>query len=402
MIQLERATWDVLLASRTLRAQVVATWHLDGALDVTDRLSDYSRPVESMGSYLGGYSIGVATVVLENTDGYLSPLGGATTSILANKPEQDIYLTKFSLSLRIDHPAGGYEDVPMYTGYVKYATWASGTVSLSLSDIISASLSAPLPETITVGHYSDRRPWLLFARLMDDYTALDSTADVQTESAGFFDSFTEDIDWPLTGNIASGTAVGDALTALARCCMFALSPAADGSLSFLSCWPQNAGFAPDVFPHLIDDSVAWDFQFAQGMTGTATEVQVAYRGVSATYRDTTLESKVGRLQVGVDMPFLSTYSQALYAARFLYEMHGGFTNTVRFSMGAPGVALRPWDRVRVKDPMNDSEYSMRVVSRSPSTVGYTFEAAEFKHEDTIVNADFAYWNSTNWDAEDVL
>ena len=405
MIQLEAATWKEIL-SPTTKIETRVTWSLGGAIDVSDRIIEVSGTSAAYSPFLEGYRVSPVSLVLDNSDGLFS-LSRTAGSIIANSPPEQLYLTRVDIDIRVHRDDGTYEDIDSFVGFVTYVRFRASTVELRIDDIATTVLQSPLPEEIPISHDpADSHTALQLVKdLIDDHTVFDTTTDVVASSFNTAAGVLSHIDWPITGTIPKGTAIGDAIDALARTGLCTVYPNEAGKLVFFNEFPELSGILHQPrysFPHEINSSNAGGFEIEEGMAAIATEVTVRYRGVSATYRDTSLEADIGRQSRTVDMPFLAFYRQARWAARFLYEMHGGFERVARFTTGALGLPMQVNDWVTIRDPHSDVAKEYRIVSKSWDGSRVAIEAATFGHKSSIVQATFNRWGTSTWATGAVL
>lgn len=401
MIALEALTWPALLTDTTTVVPVVR-WHFgSGTSDVYEytapRVVSFSSVSSGLGPFLGGFRSSPVSVMLDNTDRLFSPLSAAST--IANTPDADIYRTRVELLLRVKRLDRTTEDIPIYTGWTRYLRLRGDLVELRIDDMATTLLSIPLGEDVTIGH-ANTSCTSLIGVLVADYTAF-GAGDIDTTSRDRVNTITGGTQWPITGRIPQQTSVGDAVNALARCVMATVAPTPAGLLYFHHEFPATSGNQVQTtatLQHVFDESNSWGFQYTRGMDNFVSEVIVSYRGVSAAYRDSSQEAKLGRNPVRIDLPFLAFWRQARWCARFLYEIFGGFRDYIGLTTGALGIPVELNDRIRVVDPGNEEELTVRVMSKSFDGQSVTLEGMVLGHETTVVDGTFATWDVSAWGA----
>lgn len=397
MIQVEAATRAALeLGDIKVRIQVL--WNLEGEqIDISERVLGVPNITRSLGSFLRGFRITPITLQLDNSDGYFSPAG--SSSILCGREPADYLTSSLELKIGILRADDTFEYVPIETGYLVKLLYSEGMVNVEIRDPISHVASIQLAEQLELNpHYANTLVNEAKEMLMNN---------THLVSGDFGDSVSEadellaDIDWTVAGTISRGTTLGAALESLGASALGYWYPAEDGTIEFGTEFPTHFGdytALRDAWPELITKDNAGGFQIVESLDSTATEVVVAYQGLSICYRDSSLESAIGRISRTVQMPFVRFARSARTAAYILYLMHGGVPRIATFSIGAKGLLLQLGDRIRVHDPITDAEATYRVVVKQWSPHAVRLEAIADGHETSIINGTFAQWDVTTWGA----
>ena len=61
-----------------------------------------------------------------------------------------------------------------------------------------------------------------------------------------------------------------------------------------------------------------------------------------------------------------------------------------------GAVLQLADRVRVKDPITNTEHVLRIVGKGFTGARVALTGVIDGHEDTVIDGTFAEWESTTW------
>ena len=397
MIQVKPAT-RAALESDNVKARIQLLWNLEGEqIEISDRLLSVPTITRSIGAFLRGYRITPITFQLDNSDNYFSP--GHSQSILCGRDGEDYMTSVVELKVGIMRADQTFEYVAVETGYLVKMLYGDGVANMEIRDPLSHLRNVQLAEHHEINpHYANTLVNEAKELLVDNTHLVTGDFGTSVDEA---DELLADIDWSVAGTIGRGTTLAAAVESLGASALGYWYPAEDGTIEFATEFPTDFGdyyAMRDAWPELIGKDNAGDFRISDMIDSTATEVNVAYQGLSVGYRDSTLEAAIGRIARVVQMPYVRFARTARTAAYILYQMHGGIPRIVTFTIGAKGLLLQLTDRIRVLDPITEAEATYRVVTKQWSPHAVRVEAVKDGHEDSIINGTYAHWDNTTWNA----
>jgi len=395
VIQVAAAT-RAALEKGDIKARIRLLWNLEGdQIDISDRVLGVPNIARSIGSFLRGFRISPINLELDNSDRYFSP--DHASSILHGRHPQDYMTSTMALQCGIQRADHSFEYVPVEYGFLAKIIYREGVAICEIRDMLSHVANVQLANQLELNpHYANT--------LVNEGKEL-LMSNTHLVSGDFGDSVSEadellaDIDWTVSGTVSRGTTIGAAMEALGSSALGYWYPAEDGTIEFGTEFPSYFGdytALRGAWPEVINKTNAGDFQVTDSVDSGCTEVVVAYQGLSIVYRDSTLESAIGRISRTVQMPFVRFARSARTAARILYEMNGGIPRIVSFTLGSKGLLLQLGDRIRIEDPITETEATYRVTVKQWSPGAVRFEAALDGHETSIINGTFAQWDVSTW------
>jgi hypothetical protein len=394
MIQVDAET-AAALRNDSVEVKPRVLWiHGDGdSIDISDRLMTFPSTSMSLGAFLSGATSSRAPLSLQNADRVLTidNSGG----LFGNRQPKDRSLAKIAIDAGIKRADGTYEYVPIHTGYSDGPVYQPGSVDFDLESPFMMLKDAEVPEDIVIDPSTATASDVAQGLIQDN--TLMSAGDFDV-SWSIMDTFYREIDWIVGGRIRKGTAISGAAESLARSGLATIVPHENGKLRLLSEFPEFRTFPNDQYGDVIDSTIGDNWFVSQSRQISATSVEVAYNSVSARYpheADST-EDLVGKLHRTVACPYIYLGRCAATAAYILYEQHNGFPVTVSWTMGIRGIQIQLGDRVRVLDPVTETERTVRIVSKGWSNTRLQFAGVEDGHESSVIRRTYARWDSTTW------
>lgn len=377
------------------------------SIDLSDRFVSFPAASSQLGPYLSGAREGKAVLSLLNQDGLFTP--NAAGGYFKNRKPAERQMARVDVELGAQKPDGSFGYLPVYSGFVTSMVLRPGVADMDLASVWHFLGGQVVPDDVVIDPSSifGDTPSDLAKSLLSDNTVLDSTSDFDEtwDKLGGISGFYADLYWSLAGRIRAGTPISSAAEAVARSGLGTIVPAEDGTLRFLTEFPDQEIVSADRFGDEIDDSIGWDWSVVESTEIAATSVSVGYQGVSVRYPETQAaeETTVGNLNRFVLCPYIATGRSAWHAAHILYTQHASFPIVKSWSMPVYGSVLQLGDRVPVKDPITDTSDVCRVVAKELGNGSVRLSAVIDGHEASVVNGTFAKWGSTTWnDATELL
>jgi hypothetical protein len=401
MIQVEAETARALNAP-FVDVQPRLRWALQGGvLDLSDRLIAGALPRirHDIGAYLAGERYPDVYFELINDDGLLTP-ADVTGSVLANKKPGDYLLDTITYDVGVKRADGTYEYIPAYTGLVTDVLLEPGKVTVTASAPFTYAMQTELP-----WEFVFRRGNLGFLDAATYLMGANTTISYPTDYDASYINHLELLkshDWNLYGTIKSGTTIGSAMLLIAKSCLGTIWTTETGTLAFASEFPGvcgDLGYFPSYVPDPLLEADGSDWRMSRPIDLAASQVIVAYQGVSCSWRSTADEGNIGRLPRTVVAPYMATLRQAATSARILYEAYGNYPTILAFTMGPRGMLVQVNDRIPIVDPFTNTLGTYRVTSKDFAGPAMTrLEVVAEGHESTVISSSaFAKWGTTTWD-----
>jgi hypothetical protein len=392
---------NVALYQESVTHFLKVTWTLnDGQeIDLSDRILTVGNVTRSLSPYLLGYRISSLSISFRNDDRFFSVNANTTDgeSMISYRGGQEYMASRLQLWDGVVGPKTGVHYLPVYKGMVQTMDFEPGVVSFHVVDALSYLTHKPLPEQVTVD------PSVTVAAqlqdLLKDFSVIVAADIDTTASFDFAAEVQEDLDWTVFGIIPQNTLLWKAANDLARSGFGVIYPDEEGLIKYQTEFPVTSGqetyFIP-VHPLEVSDATGSGFSTNISEQLVSTEVTVRYQNVEVTHRDTTLESKIGRVNIPVSMPFILFARCARQAARVLQETGKTYQDVVSFALPSYGLTLQLNDRVSVTDPISDFTDTYRVISKTWTTSGLGIGCVKERHIDTYIDETFGEWDVTSW------
>lgn len=277
MISVSTAAYKALYAEE-LALKLRVRWYLHhsstGFMDVSDRVSNVSPFTQSSSPFLGGFDLSGFTVTLKNHDRAFSPVN---TQTHLQKGTQSYLNTTMEIHQGVLLPDGTWEYIPVAKGYVQRIYFAEDNIEVAVEDAVSLQLSLPMPEEYTIPGWNGSGQLETLEDVVNDLIALSSldTSILDSTDPSHKDSFgiLQDVGWHFAGTVPSGSSIGDILNEVVRSGLCQMIVTEEGKIRFHLEFPRmsaNRRLRIDRFPDIIDDTVAFDWQFQQGGRANAT------------------------------------------------------------------------------------------------------------------------------------
>jgi hypothetical protein len=415
MISVDPETWLALNEDEfALRPKV--TWHIGGganAIDVTDRvLIDQLGPVtRSLSPFLGGYRVSECIVTLRNDDGKFTTKDSG--SYLALGPEY-YYRTKMIVQEGVRRLDGTWEYIDVFTGRVDSINTLPGVIEIKLLDEVVTAMSIPMPEDYAIPLMADaglfgltKSAISIMGNLLVNYTYL--TSDVTDASTGGILAFRGvQFSWPLSGIVNRGTSIGMAAGAVIRSCLGTMIATENGMVDVVNEYlPRNTvstggTWGGDYGTIAFDESNSWNYEYMEPIALFASEVVVSYQSSSIAYRDTAVETQIGRHSAHVDMPFCQHAAFAHWAARLIQETHATFPHLISFVTSGKALLAQLNDVVQVTDPETGVVADCKVVSKEWRPEGIGMTVLRYNSESSLFASsnDWVRYGSSTWGGTD--
>lgn len=413
MIQVDAAT-DAALRARSHKIRPRITWeqgNLSGtpenSIDISDRLVSFPGCVASMGAYLGGVQQSRESLVLQNSDGMLTP--DKSGGLFGNRKAAERLMARVSVEVGVETATGAMGYVPVYAGYVQDHVLTPGQVEFDLVAPMALLQNVQVPEDVVIEPFPHstygHTPAELAKSLLADNSPLDSTADFDSTWDTLETTYRE-LDWCIGGRIRAGTSITAAADMVARSGLATIIPREDGTLALVSEFPEQFTRRHDHYGDLIDESIASDWTVVEAADVACTAVSVAYNSVSIRYPNSAhaAEADLGKLHRIVPCPYIYLARTAWLAAYILYTQNSVDNSplAISWAMGLRGWLIQLGDRVRVKDPITETERTLRIVSKSIGSGRVFLTGVSEGHETGIIQGTFGEWGSATWGSEAML
>lgn len=376
----------------------------ENTLDLSDRMVSFPATSTSVGAFLTGARESKTTLSILNADRMFSP--DVTGGYFANRTAAERLAALVTVELGVEKQDGTYGYVPVYAGYVQGMVYRPGVVDFDLASPFHLLRQYQVPEDLVIDPswmttLADVAPQVI-RELLFNNTPISNVTGFTDLWDTLYDWHRES-DWVLGGRIRAGVPISSAVEAVARSGLGVVVPHEDGRMRFISEFPRQEVSDKDRYGDLIDVTNADSWTVGESIDHAATSVAVAYNGVSVAYPTTAddAEDDLGRLRRVVMCPYLYLGRCAWTAAYILYTQ-AQFPLLVAWSMGLPGAVIQIGDLVRVKDPITDTERTVRIISKSWGGARVHLAGMAYGHQDSIIDETYRKWDSSGWTSSDKL
>lgn len=362
--------------------------------DISEYLLSFPSPTVAVNPYLGGITENRISVTLDNSTGKFTP--GKAGGFFENRNYIDRFGLHIEFTVRVLRHDSTYENVPVFTGWVRRILIEGSTVNLDLASRSTLLQQHLLKDNTVIDRWNDTPSSL--AQSLAETVIVSGSGTWADATWAAATTLYRDIDWVIAGEITSGTRIYDACTLLAKSGMAAIVPLENGQFRWLSMFPESEIRDHDLFPDVIDKTNAWNWGLAEAAETTATRVDVIYQDVSVGYPP---PGTIDPLEMGeqvryIGMPYLALARCAMTAAYMLHERYKESPAILRFTMGAIGTLIQVGDRVPVRDPYSEAQRVAVIVSKTWSPLAVGFEAVVYNDEANVIQRTFDHWDTSSY------